>query len=143
MSNRPGSKIYIGELVENSGEKVVKIGMTIGDPMVRLTRYAAQHGYSFSRETAKVVVFNVTPSVMRGVEFVLHNMFKAARIGTQEVFRIPFHTAVKAAEKIIAKKGDNSPSRKTASGRQCGAMTRSGRACRTRVGTDGRCRWHG
>lgn len=143
MSNKRGPKIYIGELTEKSGGKAVKIGMTIGDPMVRLTKYAAQYGYEFSRETAKVAVFKVTPAVMRGVEFALHNTFKAARIGTQEVFRITFATAVKAAERIIAQRGETRSERGAAVDRRCGAITRSGRPCRTKIGPDGRCRWHG
>ena len=143
MSNQPGPKIYIGELDEKSGGKVVKIGMTIGDPMIRLARYAAQHGYSFSSKTAKVAVFKVTPSVMRGVEFALHNMFKAARIGTLEVFRISFRTAVKGAEMVIAKREEIASRGENGIGHQCGGITRSGRSCKTRVGKDGRCRWHG
>lgn len=106
MSNKRIPKIYIGELGTQTGETVVKIGMTIGDPIARLTKYAAIHGYKFSRETARVAIFTVTPAVLRGVEFALHNTFKAARIGTQEVFRISFGTAVKAAKKITGRDPD-------------------------------------
>jgi hypothetical protein len=106
MSNKRVPKIYIGELVAQSGETVVKIGMTIGDPVLRLTKYSAIHGYKFSRETARVAVFTVTPAVMRGVEFCLHSMFKAARIGTQEVFRISFDSAVQAATKLTGREPD-------------------------------------
>lgn len=106
MSNKRIPKIYIGELIAQSGETVVKIGMTIGDPMARLTKYAAKYGYRFSRDTARVAVFTVTPKVMRGVEYALHNTFKGARIGTQEVFRVSFETAVRAAKKLTGREPD-------------------------------------